>query len=103
MAIRRRHHIKSWPPFFKASAKGIKPFEFRLNDRNYMVGDEVILQEWSPTTKQYTGNTLSREITYILTDATWSMPEGWVILGLRDLDLTTVPHITFPKREPLNA
>jgi hypothetical protein len=35
------HHIKLMSEYARAKLKGLKPFEIRLNDRNYKVGDLV--------------------------------------------------------------
>jgi len=42
------HNLKTWPSFFQAVKSKIKPFEIRENDRNYQVGDTLILEEFSP-------------------------------------------------------
>ena len=42
------HNLKTWPSFFQAVKSKIKPFEIRENDRNFEVGDTLILEEFSP-------------------------------------------------------
>jgi hypothetical protein len=41
-----RHKLKTWPPFFKDVLLRKKRFELRKNDRDFRVGDEVILVEY---------------------------------------------------------
>lgn len=60
-----RHELKSWPQFFKATLAGAKTFEIRNNDRKFEVHDEVVLLEWDPETKEYTGRTIEGFILYI--------------------------------------
>lgn len=45
---RIRHELKTWPEFFAASRRGIKRFELRRADRDFHVGDELLLREWDP-------------------------------------------------------
>lgn len=43
----------------------IKTFEIRKNDRDFHVGDTVILNEWDSEKRQYTGRSVNTEIMYI--------------------------------------
>lgn len=47
------HELKTWPEYFFLVLIGIKTFEIRKNDRNFEVGDTLILQKWNPETNQY--------------------------------------------------
>ncbi|MFA5381985.1 MAG: DUF3850 domain-containing protein [Candidatus Micrarchaeia archaeon] len=42
------HSLKTWPEFFQLTLNGKKKFELRRNDRDYRVGDELLLKEWDP-------------------------------------------------------
>lgn len=42
------HELKTWPDFFTAVRKGIKTFEVRENDRDFKVGDALVLCEFIP-------------------------------------------------------
>ncbi len=57
---------KCLPEFFEKIISGEKKFEVRLADFECQVGDVLLLEEWDPETKQYTGRILSRKITYVL-------------------------------------
>lgn len=60
------HYVKSWPVFFQAIKKGVKTHDLRSNhDRDYKVGDELVLQEFDPVTGTYTGDEIVCRITYI--------------------------------------
>jgi len=63
------HKLKIWPLYFVAMLEGKKSFELRRNDRNFKVGDYLILEEWEPSTKQFTGACLTRRVDYILQGA----------------------------------
>lgn len=85
------HSLKVWPKFFEALRTGAKTFEAKKDDRVFVVGDELVLREWSPTAEHYTGRMLRMRITYILRGdeaATFGVAEGFVILGLQALDGT---------------
>ena len=40
------HELKILPYYFNLVESGMKTFEIRLNDRNYQVGDILILHEY---------------------------------------------------------
>lgn len=60
------HKLKIWSEYLNLILKGEKQFEVRKNDRNFKVGDSLILQEWNPATGEYTGSHIHRTVTYIL-------------------------------------
>ena len=56
---------KIWPEYFDAVASGKKKFELRLNDFEVREGDTLLLEEWDPKTKRYTGRKTEKKVTYI--------------------------------------
>lgn len=78
------HNLKTWTQFFKDVKSGIKQFEVRKNDRNYQVGDTLILEEFDPIKQRKTGAWIPKRVTYILSDAQF-VKEGFVILGMKDI------------------
>ncbi len=56
---------KIWPEYFDAVASGKKKFELRLNDFEVNEGDTLILEEWNPETKKYTGRKIEKRVTYV--------------------------------------
>lgn len=79
------HNIKIWPEFFRQVKSGNKPFEVRKNDRDYKVGDTLILEEYDPCKKVYTGAWIPELITYKLDDQNF-VKEGFVILGMKEIN-----------------
>jgi hypothetical protein len=79
------HALKSWPMFFEDLVAGAKTFEIRDDDRPFQVGDLLLLQEWNPKTKTYTGRQTQRTITHIMrpSRATRGLETGYCILSLR--------------------
>lgn len=56
---------KTWPEFFQKIVEGKKTFEVRLADFSVNPRDVLVLKEWDPETKQYTGRTLKKKVTYV--------------------------------------
>jgi len=77
------HILKTWPEFFRAVKTGKKTFEMRLNDRNYQVGDVLILKEYEPFTEEFSGDYLIKKVTYLLGEP--YTPDGYVIMALGDI------------------
>ncbi|OGG60624.1 hypothetical protein A2765_03540 [Candidatus Kaiserbacteria bacterium RIFCSPHIGHO2_01_FULL_56_24] len=51
--------------YFDAVFSGKKTWELRLGDMEVAEGDTLVLQEWNPETKEYTGREISKEVTYV--------------------------------------
>lgn len=67
------HKLKCHPKFFLPLKTGDKTLEIRKNDRNFKVGDILILEEWDPgfnpklgKVRGYTGNVVRRQVTHVL-------------------------------------
>lgn len=76
------HDVKCWPPYFGAVAAGDKPFEVRQADRDYRVGDVLLLREWRPDWRDYTGRLVRKRITYRLDGGAFGIEPGTCVLGL---------------------
>lgn len=57
---------KIWPEYFEAVVSGKKKFELRLADFDIKEGDTLLLEEWNPATKQYTGRIIEKKVSYVL-------------------------------------
>jgi hypothetical protein len=79
------HQLKAWPKYFSAVARGEKPFEVRKNDREFAVGDRLILQEFRPGFG-FTGAECVRDVTYVLPGGQFGLSEGFVVMGLSGPD-----------------
>lgn len=76
------HELKILPEYFKPVSLYHKNFEIRKNDRNYKVGDELLLKEWDG--EKYTGRTFHCFVSYIYYgDGTYGLPEGWCVMALK--------------------
>jgi hypothetical protein len=56
---------KIWPEYFEEVRSGKKKFELRLNDFLVNEGDTLLLEEWDPKTKEYTGRTIEKKVSYV--------------------------------------
>jgi ASC-1-like (ASCH) protein len=56
---------KCWPEYFEKILSGDKTFDVRLADWKCKIGDILILKEWDPKTKKYTGRIIKKKISYI--------------------------------------
>lgn len=81
VSVNKEHQLKCWPLPFAAIAAGLKAWEFRKNDRNYKVGDTLVLREWDPKTESSTGLSFTRVVTYVLAEG-FGLPDGYVIMSL---------------------
>lgn len=56
---------KCWPEYFQEILDGRKTFEVRLNDFDITEGDVLVLKEWDPKTKDYTGRELEKNVGFV--------------------------------------
>lgn len=56
---------KVWPKYFQSILEGKKNYELRLADWECKEGDTLLLKEWDPKTKNYTGRELSKKVKYV--------------------------------------
>lgn len=71
------HELKILPEYFEQVIAGNKPFEIRRNDRDYRVGNKLLLKEWD---NKYTGRQTLWNITYI---TNYAQKENYVVIGMR--------------------
>lgn len=76
-----KHELKIHPQYFRDVMLGLKKVEVRKNDRNYQEGDILILNEFEPSTKRYTGKQEIRTADYILKDVA-GLASDYVVIQL---------------------
>ncbi|WP_205624306.1 DUF3850 domain-containing protein [Dyadobacter crusticola] len=79
------HYLKTLPGPFQWVQSGLKTAEMRFNDRNFRIGDRLVLQEWEPNNEQYTGRKVVRQVTSILEGGSWGIEPGYVMLSMSTL------------------
>lgn len=76
------HELKTTSSFFQDVKKGIKPFEVRLNDRDFKKGDILRLREIDDS-GSYTEDFLERKITYVMTNENHpGIHHNYIVMGL---------------------
>lgn len=80
------HELKCHPEYFGRICRGQKTFEIRKNDRDFQVGDILVLREYDPKTgwPDYGGCDQRRaKVTYI---TNYAQQDGYVVMGIELLD-----------------
>ena len=95
------HELKTWPEPFASIRSGAKTHEIRRNDRDYQVGDTLLLGEWLPQPcpgernpseceacllgrkGQYTGAMIRAIITHLTPGGQWGLPEDLCVMSIK--------------------
>lgn len=78
------HKLKVWHEYMDDLINGDKNFELRFNDRNFQVGDILILEEYDKEKKEYLNRNLKVEVTYILDNKVFdALRDGSVIMAIK--------------------
>lgn len=95
-----QHDLKCWPEHYAAIERGAKTCELRLNDRNYQVGDTLLLREWEPLSVSYIGPQLRVRVTHIISGGPWLSP-GYVAMSIQPTDriLDTLIQMTIKRQQ----
>ncbi len=89
----KTHILKTDPNVFSQSLLGFKPWEIRFNDRNFHVGDKLILKETQYSGKEmeegapliYTKRELKTIINFTLFGNKYGLAKGWVIMTVSQI------------------
>jgi len=57
---------KNWPKDFNLIKTGKKHVQARVADFRIKKGDTLLLEEWNPKTKKYTGRTLRKKVKEVI-------------------------------------
>lgn len=91
----KTHVLKTWCDYFDVVAFGLKPFEVRLNDRSFKMGDTVVLQRWNPASKEYERlipehgvpiSELRFRIGFVLHGGQFGIEEGYCVFSLLPME-----------------
>ncbi|KKP47620.1 MAG: hypothetical protein UR39_C0003G0023 [Candidatus Woesebacteria bacterium GW2011_GWA1_33_30] len=79
---------KTWPELFNKILSGEKTFDARIADFNVKKGDILVLREYDPVDKSYTGRKIEKKISFVLNSKDqkfWTKKDinkyGLVIMG----------------------
>ena len=73
--------LKTWKEFFKPIEDGVKSWEIRNNDRNFQVGDILVLWEFDKGTLEYTGRFLIQRVILVAQNLPW-LESGYVCMSI---------------------
>jgi hypothetical protein len=81
--------LKTDPEVFQAVFEGTKNFEIRKNDRDFQVGDTLLLRETKFSGEEmavgvpliYTGRSIVCDVKYIL-QGLYGLQDGWCIMSI---------------------
>ncbi|MFC0182541.1 protein of unknown function [Pseudarcicella hirudinis] len=77
------HEIKCEREYFSQTWLRKKPFEVRKDDRNFSVGDELMLREWIAHKQEYTHRVMFAKISYKLEGGQFGIGKDYCVLGLQ--------------------
>lgn len=75
------HELKILHKYYVDIERGNKRFEIRKNDRNYMEGDYLALNEIDDEGCKYTGRAMIVKVSYVFEGSSYCK-DGYVILGI---------------------
>ena len=76
------HYLKIKAEYAKAKLKGDKPFERRLNDRNFHVGDVI---RYTCIDSQIVDEKIREKLYYITYITNFEQKDGYVVFGDREV------------------
>ena len=82
---------KVWPEYFGEILKGNKTFELRLNDFVINEGDTLVLREWDPINRDYTGRKIEKTVGYV---GRWRVEELTEFWSKEDIDKNGIQVIS---------
>lgn len=77
----KTHKLKILPEFYKAVYDGSKRFECRKADRDFKVGDRLIMEE-APEPLCGTGRKVMATVTFVLPGGQFGIDPEWCVLGI---------------------
>jgi len=87
--VMRTHNLKTLPSFYAAIIDGSKTFEVRDNDRDFAVGDKLVLRETEPGEHGggiLTGRETTCLVTYVLPGGRFGIAPHVVVMGIKVLE-----------------
>lgn len=89
------HVLKTDTPFFEDVKQHRKPFEIRKNDRDFQMGDTLVLCEYKRKDGIFTGRVVLTRVSYMFssTEEIPGLLDGYVAMGVMFLNDTTLRQL----------
>ncbi len=98
--MRTTHELKLWPEYFEQVRNGQMSFQLRRNDRDFKVGDHLLLKEWIPKdnpqpmrfARGYSGREVLVRVDYIIDDLyRFGLDPDYVIMSISHVNERRAP------------
>lgn len=95
------HRLKTWSTPFEDVKSGMKTFEIRKNDRDYRIGDVLVLDLYNNLLREYDEHTspLVCEVQYVMRGGRFGVAEDYVVMAIAPVEreverviLALTPH-----------
>jgi len=80
------HELKIWTEYIRPVITGIKTFEIRKNDRDFKVGDILILKGYDADNNKYTNEEIEVVVTFILSETFFGLKDDYVVMSIKVLN-----------------
>ena len=77
------HILKTHMDPFAAVWNERKTAEFRRNDRDFQVGDFLILREYDHEKDEYPGREIEARVTHVARGPSFGIPEGFAMISMK--------------------
>ncbi len=89
-----RHFLKSTTRHFQDVVAGRKTMEARKADRDFYIGECILLQEYCHHTQRYSGKEQLIKITDITEGAEYGIMPGYVMISFEGVELETAGKLS---------
>ena len=80
------HELKTWHDYFEMMWRGDKTFELRRNDRDYKVGDLLLLREYDEKAGAYMPRSMLMHVTCVVKDVpAFGLQDGFCIMSVVEI------------------
>lgn len=79
----KTHNLKTLPEFYFAIKRGSKTFEVRENDRDYKVGDILVLHYFNPELEEQIEETITVLVSYIFYGGKYGLAKNYCVMSVK--------------------
>ena len=96
--VRTTHELKIWPEYFGKVWNGRMRFQLRRNDRDFQVGDQLLLKEYRPDPGVdlvefgYTGRELLVRVDFIMRAEDTTFGSAWAKISIGYI-IMSISHV----------